>query len=50
VLGLPADVGRDDWLAFATLLPLVVAAHLLGADRESTRARTCRLPRSSRPS
>ena len=33
VLGLPADVGRDDWLAFAALLPLVVAAHLLGADR-----------------
>jgi hypothetical protein len=33
VLGLPADLGRDDWLAFAALLPLVVAAHLLGADR-----------------
>jgi diguanylate cyclase (GGDEF)-like protein len=32
-LGHPADVGRDDWLAFAVLLPLVVAAHLLGADR-----------------
>lgn len=33
VLGLPANVGGDDWLAFAVLLPLVVAAHLLGADR-----------------
>jgi diguanylate cyclase (GGDEF)-like protein len=33
VLGFPADVGRDDWLAFAALLPLVVGAHLLGADR-----------------
>ena len=32
-LGLPADIGRDDWLAFAALLPLVIAAHLLGADR-----------------
>ena len=32
-LGLPVEVGRDDWLAFAALLPLVVAAHLLGADR-----------------
>jgi diguanylate cyclase (GGDEF)-like protein len=33
VLGLPADPGRADWLAFAALLPLVVGAHLLGADR-----------------
>jgi diguanylate cyclase (GGDEF)-like protein len=33
VLGFPVDVGRDDWLAFAALLPLVLGAHLLGADR-----------------
>jgi len=32
-LGVPPDVTQDDWLAFAALLPLVVGAHLLGADR-----------------
>ncbi len=32
-LGQPEAVGRDDWIAFAVLLPLVTIAHLLGADR-----------------
>jgi diguanylate cyclase (GGDEF)-like protein len=27
------SVGRDDWIAFAVLLPIIVLAHLVGADR-----------------
>jgi diguanylate cyclase (GGDEF)-like protein len=32
-VGQPEPVGRDDWIAFAVLLPLVAISHLLGADR-----------------
>ncbi|HEY7561069.1 MAG TPA: GGDEF domain-containing protein [Gaiellaceae bacterium] len=32
-LSLPVSVDRDDWIAFAVLLPIIVLAHLVGADR-----------------
>lgn len=34
-LGVPTDVGRDEWLAFAALLPLVVADRLRAAVEEA---------------
>jgi diguanylate cyclase (GGDEF)-like protein len=34
VLGSPHDVSRDDWIAFAVLVPLIAGAHLLGRERE----------------
>jgi diguanylate cyclase (GGDEF)-like protein len=32
--GLPERVERGDWLAFAILLPIIAAVHLVGAERE----------------
>lgn len=34
LLGFPARVTQDDWVAFFVLLPLIAAVHLLGAERE----------------
>jgi diguanylate cyclase (GGDEF)-like protein len=34
LLGFPARVTQDDWIAFLVLLPLIAAVHLLGAERE----------------
>jgi diguanylate cyclase (GGDEF)-like protein len=34
LLGFPARVTQDDWVAFLVLLPLIAAVHLLGAERE----------------
>lgn len=34
VIGLPAEVAGDEWLAFAILLPLIALVHLIGAERE----------------
>lgn len=34
LLGFPARVSQDDWVAFLVLLPLIAAVHLLGAERE----------------
>jgi len=31
--GVPADVARDDWIAFAVLVPLIAAVHLLSRER-----------------
>jgi diguanylate cyclase (GGDEF)-like protein len=32
--GLPTDVSTDDWIAFAVLVPLIAATHLLARERE----------------
>jgi diguanylate cyclase (GGDEF)-like protein len=34
LLGFPARVAQDDWVAFLALLPIIAAVHLLGAERE----------------
>jgi len=34
VVGWPERVGRDQWIAFGILLPIVAAVHLLGTERQ----------------
>ncbi len=32
--GWPDEITRDDWLAFAVLLPIIAVVHLIGAERQ----------------
>lgn len=34
LMAIPAEIARDDWLAFATLVPIIAAVHLVGAERQ----------------
>ena len=32
--GWPGEIGHEDWVAFASLVPLIAAVHLVGAERQ----------------
>jgi diguanylate cyclase (GGDEF)-like protein len=34
LVGWPQHVGHDEWIAFAVLLPIIAAVHLMGAERQ----------------